>query len=252
MNFSYDYLTNPITINSNKDCNFYELTPDEWWNKKYSLNQRRNLNNFGHNPFRESFGYNFEQQNLENPDNYFVPDYSSPVQNYIDEVNKWKKMTNLEKYNTLKNNNLKFTLYTNKFKPTLKKQLFNELEKLALDEKNNKKTEKKILQKVKKPSDVKVAVKKEVKVRKKRKKAIPKSVKIAVWNKNIGETIGKHKCMCCNVADITQMNFHCGHIIAEAKGGKVHVDNLLPICSKCNRSMGTQNLNEFKKKYFEV
>ena len=71
------------------------------------MNQRRNHNNFGHNPF-ESFGYNFEQQNLENPDNYFVPDYSSPAQNYIDEVNKWKKMTNLEKYNILKNNKLKF------------------------------------------------------------------------------------------------------------------------------------------------
>jgi hypothetical protein len=251
MNLSYNFLNNPIITNLNKDGNFNELTPDEWWNKKYFLTQRRSLNNFGHNPFRESFGYNLEQQNLDDSDNYFVTDYSSPNKNYINEINKWKKMSNLEKYNTLKNSKLQFPLYTNKFKPTLKNQLFGELKKLALDEKNQK-TIKKVIQKEKKSTEVKVEKKKEVKVRKKRKKAIPKSVKIAVWNKNIGETIGKHKCMCCNVADITQMNFHCGHIIAEAKGGKVHVDNLLPICSKCNRSMGTQNLNEFKKKYFEV
>ena len=244
MNFSLNYLNNPIITNSNKDSNFNELTPDEWWNKKYFLTQRRSLNNFGHNPFRESFGYNLEQQNFNDPDNYFIPDYSSPSKNYINEVNKWKKMTNQEKYNTLENSKSPFTLFTNKFKPTLKNQLFRELEKLALDEKKNQKTTNKVVQKEKKSP--------EVKVRKKRKKAIPKSVKIAVWNKNIGETIGKHKCMCCNVADITQMNFHCGHIIAEAKGGKVHVDNLLPICSKCNRSMGTQNLKEFKKKYFEI
>lgn len=94
-------------INSNKDGNFYELTPDEWWNKKYSLTQRSRLNNFG-----ASFGYNLEQQNLVNDDNYFIPDYSNPNKNYINEVNKWKKMTNLEKYNNLKNNKLPFTIFT--------------------------------------------------------------------------------------------------------------------------------------------
>ena len=133
MNFSLNYLNNPIITNSNKDSNFNELTPDEWWNTKYSLNQRRPLNNFGHRSlqqnFRQSFGYNLEQQNFNDPDNYFIPDYSSPSKNYINEVNKWKKMSNLEKYNTLENSKLQFTLYTNKFKPTLKNQLFRELEK---------------------------------------------------------------------------------------------------------------------------
>ena len=37
------------------------------------------------------------------------------------------------------------------------------------------------------------------------------------------------------------MSFHCGHIIAEAKGGETIVSNLKPICQNCNSSMGTTN-----------
>jgi hypothetical protein len=80
-----------------------------------------------------------------------------------------------------------------------------------------------------------------------RKKQIPKAVKREVWNKHIGEEIGKSKCKCCEKADITQLNFHCGHIESEAEGGEIHVNNLLPICEVCNKSMGTKNLYEFKK-----
>ena len=85
---------------------------------------------------------------------------------------------------------------------------------------------------------------------KKRKTPIPKSLKISVWDKHIGDEVGKSKCLCCDTTNITQMNFHCGHIIAEAMGGKVHINNLLPICNKCNRSMGTRNLHDFKKEYY--
>ena len=57
------------------------------------------------------------------------------------------------------------------------------------------------------------------------------------------------KCLCCNNVDITQHNFHCGHIIAESNGGTYQMDNLLPICNVCNSSMGSINMNEFKKMY---
>ena len=80
-----------------------------------------------------------------------------------------------------------------------------------------------------------------------RKKAIPKTLKRLVWNKYIGETIGKAKCLCCNLTDITQMSFHCGHIVAEANGGQLIVDNLRPICQSCNSSMGTINMDDFTK-----
>ncbi len=79
----------------------------------------------------------------------------------------------------------------------------------------------------------------------KRKKSIPSTVKKLVWNKHIGETIGKSKCLCCQSTDITQMSFHCGHIVAESNGGQTIVSNLKPICQNCNSSMGTKNMKDF-------
>jgi hypothetical protein len=80
-----------------------------------------------------------------------------------------------------------------------------------------------------------------------KKKPIPKALKIAVWDKYIGEIVGKTKCLCCKITDITQLKFHCGHIIAEANGGTLDIDNLMPICESCNKSMRTNNMNDFKK-----
>jgi hypothetical protein len=82
---------------------------------------------------------------------------------------------------------------------------------------------------------------------KKRKTKISKVMRIKVWNTHIGDHIGKTKCYCCEEIDITQSIFECGHIEAEANGGKTEVSNLKPICSTCNKSMGTKNLYEFKK-----
>ncbi|ATZ80189.1 D5 family helicase-primase-endonuclease [Bodo saltans virus] len=82
-----------------------------------------------------------------------------------------------------------------------------------------------------------------------KKENIPKTLRIAVWNKYIGEYIGKTKCLCCDSSDITQLKFECGHIIPESKGGLTNINNLLPICNDCNKSMGTKNLHEFKLKY---
>ena len=85
---------------------------------------------------------------------------------------------------------------------------------------------------------------------KKRKKAIPKTLRQAVWNTYIGDSIGKTKCPVCQCHDITQLNFHCGHVIPEAEGGPTQLDNLRPICASCNLSMGKKNLYKFKDRYF--
>lgn len=84
-----------------------------------------------------------------------------------------------------------------------------------------------------------------------RKAYIPKALKIAVWKKYIGIEKGTSLCMVCNTNTISQMDFHCGHIEAEANGGPTCLTNLLPICGKCNGSMGKQNLCEFKDMYFK-
>jgi hypothetical protein len=82
----------------------------------------------------------------------------------------------------------------------------------------------------------------------KEKKKIPPNFRMLVWDKNIGLDKGKSLCLCCKKREITQMDFHCGHIISEANGGKLHVDNLLPICAVCNYSMGTENLYVHQQK----
>ena len=80
-----------------------------------------------------------------------------------------------------------------------------------------------------------------------KKKPISKALKIVTWNKCIGEEIGKAKCYCCELTEITQSKFHCGHVLAEVNGGDLHVDNLKPICESCNKSMGIKNMVDFKK-----
>lgn len=80
-------------------------------------------------------------------------------------------------------------------------------------------------------------------------KSIPKSVRIQVWNEYIGEEYGLGKCNVC-ATQIKVSNFDCGHIVAASEGGEDIVKNMVPICRLCNLSMGKENLNDFKAKYF--
>ena len=84
-----------------------------------------------------------------------------------------------------------------------------------------------------------------------KKKSIPKSLKKMTWDKWVGKDVGTIKCLCCNHQEIRQIEFHCGHVVAEKNGGQTIVENFIPICAQCNLSMGTMNMNEFKKMYFK-
>ena len=79
---------------------------------------------------------------------------------------------------------------------------------------------------------------------------ISKALRCAVWTKYIGKDIGTSKCLCCNIKEISCFDFECGHVVAESKGGPTNIENLRPICSICNNSMGTTDMNEFKNKFF--
>jgi hypothetical protein len=81
----------------------------------------------------------------------------------------------------------------------------------------------------------------------KKKKSIPKKIKELVWNNHIGHDIATSMCTCCEKTPIKNTEFHCGHVIAEANGGTLDITNLRPICAGCNLSMGTQNMDKFKK-----
>lgn len=72
------------------------------------------------------------------------------------------------------------------------------------------------------------------------KATIPKALREQVWIKTMGRVFEK-KCpvsWCSN--QITVFNFQSGHCVPESKGGATTIDNLTPICDRCNLSMGSQ------------
>ena len=81
-----------------------------------------------------------------------------------------------------------------------------------------------------------------------KKERIPATVRNIVWVTHFNES-KKGRCWLCKVEDISSANFECGHVVSEKNGGKPTIDNLKPICSFCNKSVGTMNMEDFKKKY---
>jgi len=78
-------------------------------------------------------------------------------------------------------------------------------------------------------------LRKKAKINKKAK--IPRALREQVWLINIGKQYEK-KCLikwCQNKMNV--FDFHVGHNIPESKGGATNIDNLKPICSRCNSSM---------------
>lgn len=72
-------------------------------------------------------------------------------------------------------------------------------------------------------------------------KSIPKSLRQQVWVKYCGTKNYETKCFidwCKNM--INPFNFEVGHNIPHSKGGSDSIDNLRPICSLCNKSMGNR------------
>jgi hypothetical protein len=81
-----------------------------------------------------------------------------------------------------------------------------------------------------------------------KRKRIPKYIKNLAWKKHIG--LGHEgKCYCCG-STITLFNFQVGHNIALVKGGTDNIENLIPICAGCNNAMGTDSIEEFKKRHW--
>jgi len=85
---------------------------------------------------------------------------------------------------------------------------------------------------------------------KKKKEKIPAHIKTLVWSKYIGSSTPEAKCYCCKHERIEIRSFECGHVIAEAKGGELTLDNLRPICKGCNSGMGTMSMDDYAKKFF--
>jgi 5-methylcytosine-specific restriction endonuclease McrA len=74
---------------------------------------------------------------------------------------------------------------------------------------------------------------------KKRKDKIPVALREQVWIHKMGRVFeGKCPTVWCENT-ITVFDFHSGHNIPESKGGPTTKENLIPLCSRCNLSMGS-------------
>ena len=72
------------------------------------------------------------------------------------------------------------------------------------------------------------------------KKKIPKALREQVWIQKIGKKFeAKCKTSWCK-NKINVFDFQAGHDVPECKGGTTDISNLVPICSRCNLSMGSQ------------
>ena len=90
----------------------------------------------------------------------------------------------------------------------------------------------------------------EILVIKKAKARIPGALKEQVWIKHNKKKF-QVKCpieWCKN--KINCFNHHIGHIIPESKGGPTTIENLKPVCAKCNLSMSNNyTIDEFSEKF---
>jgi hypothetical protein len=80
-----------------------------------------------------------------------------------------------------------------------------------------------------------------------RKKKIAAALREQVWIGAVGQQFSA-KCTvswCSN--PITVFNFQCGHVLAESKGGPTTLENLRPICGRCNQSMATMHMDDWDK-----
>jgi len=83
-----------------------------------------------------------------------------------------------------------------------------------------------------------------------RKKVISKKLREEVWLKHFGKTFSAKCPVQWCTREISVFSFEAGHNIPESKGGKTTIDNLIPICGDCNRSMGDRfTIDDFSKQY---
>jgi 5-methylcytosine-specific restriction endonuclease McrA len=74
--------------------------------------------------------------------------------------------------------------------------------------------------------------------KKRKKQKIPVAFREQIWIRTIGKEFeGKCPTRWCQNR-ITVFDFQSGHNIPESKGGPTIPDNLIPLCSRCNMSMG--------------
>ena len=83
-----------------------------------------------------------------------------------------------------------------------------------------------------------------------KKKVISKKLREEVWLKHFGKTFSSKCPIKWCTREISVFSFEVGHNIPESKGGRTTIDNLIPICGDCNRSMGDRfTIDDFSNQF---
>lgn len=83
-----------------------------------------------------------------------------------------------------------------------------------------------------------------------KKTKIPKALREQVWLSHVGKVFEtKCKVVWCENR-INAFDYQCGHNIPESRGGKTNLGNLIPICARCNISMGSSySIDQWNSKF---
>ena len=80
---------------------------------------------------------------------------------------------------------------------------------------------------------------------------VHESIKVKSWKKYCGNVF-EHKCLIEHCQDIiTARKFEAGHITPYSRGGESSSDNIIPLCSKCNKEMGDMTLDEYNDTFIQ-
>lgn len=88
------------------------------------------------------------------------------------------------------------------------------------------------------------------KPKKPRRANIPKALKMTIWDEYVGKDKRRALCICCCDREIEINSCEYGHIVSEKEGGQASVENLLPICGQCNRSMSAEHMGEYVQRCY--
>jgi 5-methylcytosine-specific restriction endonuclease McrA len=83
--------------------------------------------------------------------------------------------------------------------------------------------------------------------RERRRRPIPYEVRCRVWEKTNRSDCTRGSCYACE-RPLDFKDMECGHVTARAMGGADSLHNLMPVCRTCNRDMGVQDMEDYRKR----
>lgn len=83
-------------------------------------------------------------------------------------------------------------------------------------------------------------------------KQVPEALRKALWKNNFKSLRNTGQCYVCRTEINFNEDYEAGHIVALSRGGAMNLHNLRPVCSSCNKSCGSMNMEEFKNKHFDA